>query len=56
MKKQGEPMATFMAFSTLVIVGASARHCMKKYSHGGGMGKRPVMLRLFRRRHPWRIF
>lgn len=53
MKKQGEPLATFMAFSTLIIVGASAKHCMKKYS-GGGMGRRSILAR-FRRRRPWRI-
>ncbi len=55
MKKQGEPMATLMAFSTLAIVGISARHCMKKYS-SGTVGGRPVLMRLFRHKHPWRIF
>lgn len=47
MKKQSEPMATFMAFTTLVIVGGAAKHCMKKYS-GGGRSRRGLRI-LFRR-------
>ncbi len=35
MKKNSEPMATIMAFTTLVIIGVSAKHCMKKYTGGG---------------------
>lgn len=35
MKKQGEPLATFMAFTTLFIIGKSAKKCMRKYSNGG---------------------
>lgn len=53
MKKQGEPLATAMAISTIVIIGASTRHCMKKYSHGG-MGKHGILVR-FRRRRPWKV-
>ncbi|MBR5437502.1 MAG: hypothetical protein IKV21_01160 [Clostridia bacterium] len=45
MKKKSEPMATFMAFTTLVIVGASARHCMKKYSGGGGRRRMKILFR-----------
>ena len=46
MKKNSEPLATFMAFTTLVIVGASAKHCMKKYTGGGR--KHPLKV-IFRR-------
>ena len=46
MKKKSEPMATFMAFSTLLIVGVSAKHCMKKYTGGG---KKRALKVLFRR-------
>lgn len=42
MKKNSEPMATLMAFGTLLIVGVSAKHCMKKYTGGG-------------RKHPLRV-
>ena len=46
MKKKSEPMATFMAFTTLVIVGVSAKHCMKKYTGGG---KKRALRVIFRR-------
>lgn len=53
MKKQGEPLATVMALSTLVIIGASTRHCMKKYSNGG-MKKHSILVR-FRKRRAWKV-
>ena len=46
MKKKSEPMATFMAFTILIIVGVSAKHCMKKYT--GGIRKHPLKV-IFRR-------
>ena len=49
MKKQSEPLATFMGLTTLAIVGISAKHCMKKYGNGG-MGKRSVLVRFRKRR------
>ena len=45
MKKKPEPLATFMAFTTLVIVGASAKHCMKKYTGGGRQHPLKVIFR-----------
>ena len=49
MKKQGEPLATLMGVTTLVIVGASAKHCMKKYGNGG-VGRRSILVRFRKRR------
>lgn len=46
MEKKSEPMATFMAFTTLVIVGVSAKHCMKKYT---GAGRKHPLRVIFRR-------
>lgn len=46
MKKKSEPVATLMAFSTLVIIGVSTKHCMKKYT-GARDGRRLRIL--FRR-------
>ena len=34
-REKAEPLATFMAFTTLVIIGGAAKHCMKKYTGGG---------------------
>ena len=53
MKKQSEPLATLMGVTTLVIVGVSAKHCMKKYGNGG-VGKHSILLR-FRKRNIFSI-
>ncbi len=45
MKKQSEPLATFMAFGTLIIIGVSAKHCMKKYTGGGGKRRLKFLFR-----------
>lgn len=54
MKKKGEPLATLMAFTTLAVVGVSARRCMKKYSHMG-MPKHGVFVRFKKRSHAWKV-
>ncbi len=54
MKNQGSPMATLMAFSTLAIIGASAKHCIKKYSHSGSGGGRRIVLK-FPKKHSWKV-
>ena len=46
MKKNSEPLATFMAFTTLIIIGASAKHCMKEYTGGG---RKHLLKVIFRR-------
>lgn len=54
MKKKGEPLATLMAFTTLAMVGASVRRCMKKYSHMG-MPKHGILVRFRKHSHPWKV-
>ena len=54
MKKKGEPLATLMALSTLVIVGASTRHCIKKYSHME-MPRHEILVHFRKRSHAWKV-
>ena len=54
MKKKGEPLATIMAFTTLTIVGVSARRCMKKYGNVG-MPKHGILVKKRKRSHAWKV-
>lgn len=54
MKKKGEPLATMMALTTLVIIGASTKHCIKKYSHMD-MPRHGILVHFKKRSHAWKV-
>ena len=54
MAKKGEPLATLMAFTTLAVVGVSARRCMKKYGNVG-MPRHVILVRFKKRSHAWKV-
>ena len=54
MKNKGEPLATMMALTTLVIIGASTKHCIKKYSNAE-LPKRGILVHFKKRSHTWKV-
>jgi hypothetical protein len=54
MKNKGEPLATMMALTTLVIIGVSTKHCIKKYSHMD-MPRHGILVHFKKRSHAWKV-